>query len=110
MMVRTCPLIKPQDSAASPRSRDQRSQGVYAMKQDKRFYTFIFAPTANSRFRKINIHYNVLYSILGLALIGFITVGFGAFRLANHAIVVAKLNLAQMENRRLRDKNDEYKQ
>jgi len=80
------------------------------MKQDKRFYTFIIAPTANSQFRKINIHYNVLYSILGLAVIGFLTLGFGAFRLANHAIVVAKLNLAQMENRRLRDKNDEYKQ
>jgi murein DD-endopeptidase MepM/ murein hydrolase activator NlpD len=77
------------------------------MKQDKRFYTFIIAPTANSQFRKINIHYNVLYAILGLALIGFLTLGYGAYRLANHATLVVKYNLAQMENRRLRERNDE---
>src|SRR5438093_11225981 len=105
MVVRNLPAEKPQNSAASPHSGTNRAKESRLMKQDKRFYTFIFAPTAQSQFRKINIHYNVLYSILGLALIGFLTLGFGAFRLANHAIVVAKLNLAQMENRRLRDKN-----
>ena len=80
------------------------------MKQDKRFYTFIFAPTANSHFRKINIHYNVLYSVLGLALIGFATLGFGAYRLARHTILAAKFNLVQIENRKLRDENQEAKQ
>jgi murein DD-endopeptidase MepM/ murein hydrolase activator NlpD len=79
------------------------------MKQDKRFYTFIFAPTANSRFRKINIHYNVLYAILGLALIGFITLSFGAYRLARHAVLAAKFNLVQLENRKLRDENHQVK-
>jgi murein DD-endopeptidase MepM/ murein hydrolase activator NlpD len=79
------------------------------MRQEKRFYTFIFAPTANSQFRKINLHYNVLYAILGLAAIGAVTLGFGAYRLASHAVVVAKLNLAQMENRKLRAENHEAK-
>lgn len=77
------------------------------MRQDKRFYTFIFAPTAKSRFHKISIHHNVLYAILGLAGIGLLTVSFGAYRLARHALLVAKFNLVQSENRELRTKNQE---
>ena len=79
------------------------------MKQDKRFYTFIFAPTAKSRFHKISVHHHVLYAILGLASIGLITVGFGAYRLTRHAILTAKFNLVQMENRQLRNENHEVK-
>jgi hypothetical protein len=79
------------------------------MTQEKRFYTFIFAPTASSPFKKFVLHYHLIYAILGLALIGLLTVGVGAFRLTRHAIVVAKFNLVQLENRKLRHENDEVK-
>lgn len=77
------------------------------MKEDKRFYTFVFAPTAKSTLRKINIPHNVLYLILGFAVVGLLTVGYGAYRLAEHAVVVARLNLMQQQVRDLREKNQE---
>ncbi|MBX3277555.1 MAG: M23 family metallopeptidase [Acidobacteria bacterium] len=77
--------------------------------QEKRFYTFVFAPTASSRFRQINLHYRTIYLILGLAVVGMITVSVGAYQLTRHAILVAKFNLMQMQNRRLRDENHEVK-
>jgi murein DD-endopeptidase MepM/ murein hydrolase activator NlpD len=77
------------------------------MNQDKRFYTFVFAPTASSPLRKFNVHHKVLYAILGFAVVGLLTVVYGAYRLTQHAIVVAKLNLTQHENRILREKNQE---
>jgi len=77
------------------------------MKEDKRFYTFVFAPTAKSPLRKINIPHNILYVILGFAAVGLLTVAYGAFRLAEHAVVVAKLNFIQDENRLLKEKNQE---
>jgi len=77
------------------------------MKEDKRFYTFVFAPTAKSPLRKINIPHNVLYVILGFAVVGLLTVSYGAYRLAEHAVVVAKLNLMQQQVRDLREKNQE---
>lgn len=77
------------------------------MKEDKRFYTFVFAPTAKSPLRKINIPHNVLYVILGFAVVGLLTVTYGAYRLAEHAVVVAKLNLMQQQVRDLREKNQE---
>jgi murein DD-endopeptidase MepM/ murein hydrolase activator NlpD len=77
------------------------------MKEDKRFYTFVFAPTAKSQLRKINVPHKALYAILGFAAVGLLTVTYGAYRLAQHAVVVAKLNLMQTENRLLREKNQE---
>lgn len=77
------------------------------MKEDKRFYTFVFAPTAKSTLRKFNVPHKVLYSILGFAAVGLLTVAYGTYRLAQHAVVVAKLNLMQNENRQLREKNQE---
>ncbi|HEX8999927.1 MAG TPA: peptidoglycan DD-metalloendopeptidase family protein [Blastocatellia bacterium] len=79
------------------------------MKEDKRFYTFVFAPTAKSQLRKINIPHNVLYAILGFAVVGLLTVGYGAYRLAEHAVVVAKLNLMQQKVRDLQAENQEVK-
>lgn len=79
------------------------------MNQEKRFYTFIFAPTASSPFKKFVLHYHIIYAILGLACIGLFTLGVGAYRLTRHAIVVAKFNLVQIENRKLRRENDEVK-
>ncbi len=77
------------------------------MNVDKRFYTFVFAPTASSPLRKFNVHHKILYAILGFAVVGLLTVVYGAYRLTQHAIVVAKLNMTQHENRLLREKNQE---
>lgn len=77
------------------------------MIEDKRFYTFVFAPTAKSQLRKLNVPHNVIYAILGFAVVGILTVSYGAYRLAQHAVVVAKLNLIQDENRQLRERNQE---
>ncbi len=77
------------------------------MKEDKRFYTFVFAPTAKSQLRKFNVRHEALYAILGFAAVGLLTVLYGSYRLAQHAVVVAKLNLMQNENRLLRERNQE---
>ena len=77
------------------------------MNEDRRFYTFVFAPTAKSPLRKFNVHHNVLYSILGFAIVGLLTVTYGTYRLAQHAYVVTKLNLLENENRFLREQNQE---
>lgn len=75
--------------------------------QEKRFYTFIFAPSASSPFKKINVHYRTIYLVLVLAAVGLCTVGVGAFRLTRHAILLAKYNLIEVENRQLKEKNDQ---
>jgi murein DD-endopeptidase MepM/ murein hydrolase activator NlpD len=77
--------------------------------QQKRFYTFVFAPSASSPFKKINLHYRTISLILALAVIGLFTVGVGAFRLTRHAILLAKFNLMQVENRQLKDENDQVR-
>lgn len=77
------------------------------MNEEKRFYTFVFAPTASSPLRKFAVPHNALYVILGFAAVGFLTIAYGAYKLSQHAYVVARLNLMQNENRRLRDENSE---
>lgn len=79
------------------------------MMQEKRFYTFVFAPTASSRFRQINLHHRTIYTVLALAIVGLATVTGGAYQLTRHAILVAKFNLMQMQNRKLKDENHEVK-
>ncbi|HWQ32986.1 MAG TPA: M23 family metallopeptidase [Blastocatellia bacterium] len=77
------------------------------MSQDKRFYTFIFAPSANAQFRRINLHYNVIYCILGLAFIGLISVAGGIYSAAKYTYLAARYKMTQMENRQLREENME---
>lgn len=77
------------------------------MNEEKRFYTFVFAPTASSPLRKFAVPHKALYVVLGFAVVGFLTIAYGAYKLSQHAYVVAKLNLMQHENRRLRDENSE---
>jgi murein DD-endopeptidase MepM/ murein hydrolase activator NlpD len=79
------------------------------MNEEKRFYTFVFAPTASSPLRKFAVPHKALYVVLGLAAVGLLTVAFGAYKLSQHAYVVAKLNLMQNENRRLKEENSEVK-
>ena len=70
------------------------------MQQNKRFYTFIIAPNANAQFRRINLHYNVIYCILGLAVIGLISVAVGIYSAANYAWLAANFKMASVENHR----------
>jgi phage antirepressor YoqD-like protein len=77
------------------------------MSDDKRFYTFVFAPTAKSPLRKFNVHHRVIYSVLAFAGVGLLTVLYGMYIIAQHAVVVTKLNLTQRENRKLREQNRE---
>lgn len=77
------------------------------MSQDKRFYTFIFAPSANAQFRRINLHYNVIYCILGLAFIGLISVAGGIYSAAKYTYLAARYKMTQLENRQLREENME---
>src|SRR5262245_8493319 len=79
------------------------------MNEDKRFYTFVFAPTASSPLRKLSIHHNVLYVILSLAVIGLLTVTYGAYSIAQYAVVIAKLNIKERQVRELREENQEAK-
>jgi murein DD-endopeptidase MepM/ murein hydrolase activator NlpD len=76
------------------------------MRQQKHFYTFVFAPSASSPFRKIVLKYNVIYAILALAFMGL--VGVGAV-LTRQAVLKSRFDRVQMENRKLRDENLEAK-
>lgn len=80
------------------------------MSQDKRFYTFIIAPSASAQFRRINLHYNVIYCILGLAVIGLLSVAGGIYSAAKYAWLATQYKITQVENRQLRDENMEAKQ
>ena len=77
------------------------------MNEDKRFYTFVFAPTVSSPLRKFSIHHNVLYVILGLSAVGLLTVATGVYSLARYAVAVADLNIKDRQIRELREKNQE---
>ena len=79
------------------------------MNEEKRFYTFVFAPSASSPLRKFAVPHNAIYVVFGLAAIGVLTIAFGAYKLSQHAYVVTKLNWMQNENRRLKEENSEVK-
>ncbi|MGH9752030.1 MAG: M23 family metallopeptidase [Blastocatellia bacterium] len=77
------------------------------MKKDKRSYTFVFAPTSSFPFRKFNVYHKALYAIVGFAIVGLLTVSYGAYRLTQHAYIVAKLNIIENKNRELKEENQE---
>jgi murein DD-endopeptidase MepM/ murein hydrolase activator NlpD len=79
------------------------------MKQDKRSYTFVFAPTSSFPFRKFNVYHKALYAIVGFAIIGLLTVSYGVYRLTQHAFVVARLYNLERHNRELKEENQEAK-
>lgn len=79
------------------------------MKKDKRFYTFVFAPTSNFPLRKFNVYHKALYAVLGFAIIGLLTVSYGAYRLTQHAFVMVRLNSLERHNRELKEENQEAK-
>lgn len=77
------------------------------MKKDKRSYTFVFAPTSSFPFRKFNVYHKALYAIVGFAIVGLLTVSYGAYRLTQHAFVVARLYNLERHNRELKEENQE---
>lgn len=76
-------------------------------KNKKSFTLMFFTPSARSEFRKIQIPHSYVYAVLTLASVGLLTVLFGAISFARHATLVVKYNLAQMENRKLKEENHE---
>lgn len=81
------------------------------MMKDKRYYTLmLFAPTANSQFRRFNLPHKLVYIVLGFAGIGLLTVMIGAFSVIRYASLAVQYNLAKIDNRKLREQNDEAKQ
>jgi murein DD-endopeptidase MepM/ murein hydrolase activator NlpD len=77
------------------------------MNNDKRSYTFVFVPKAKSPPKKLKIPHKTLFIILGLSVIGLITVSYGIFRLTQHALMVAKVKYLEHEIRQLREENQE---
>jgi murein DD-endopeptidase MepM/ murein hydrolase activator NlpD len=77
------------------------------MNNDRRYYTFVFGPTVNSPPKKFNIPHKTLFTLLGISVVGLITISYGIFRLTQHALVVAKVNYLEHENRQLREENQE---
>jgi len=79
------------------------------MKQDKRSYTFVFAPTSSFPLRKFNVYHKALYAIVGFAIIGLLTVAWGAYRLTQHGFVVAQNYNLKRHNRELKEENQKAK-
>lgn len=76
------------------------------MLKDKRYYTLmLFAPTADSQFRKFNLPHKLVYVILGCAAVGLLTILFGAYSAVRYASLAVKYNLAKMDNRKLKEEN-----
>jgi murein DD-endopeptidase MepM/ murein hydrolase activator NlpD len=79
------------------------------MKQDKRSYTFVFAPTSSFPLRKFNVYHKALYAIMGFAIIGLLTVAWGVYRLTQHGFVVAQNISLKRHNRELKEENQKAK-
>ena len=79
------------------------------MKQDKRSYTFVLAPTSSFPLRKFNVYHKALYAIIGFAIIGLLTVAWGVYRLTQHGFVVAQNISLKRHNRELKEENQKAK-
>ncbi len=78
------------------------------MLKDKRYYTLmLFAPTANSQFRKYNIPHKYVYMTAVLAGVGLLTILFGAYSAIRYASLELEYQLTKKDNRALRQENDE---
>jgi murein DD-endopeptidase MepM/ murein hydrolase activator NlpD len=94
--------------AGFPLFWDKQSRGVFIMLKDKRYYTLmLFAPTAHSQFRKYNIPHKVMYATLGLAGIGLLTLAVGAYSAVRYASLAFEYQMAKVDNRKLRQENQE---
>jgi murein DD-endopeptidase MepM/ murein hydrolase activator NlpD len=79
------------------------------MKQDKRSYTFVFAPTSSFPLRKFNVYHKFLYAILGFAIIGLLTFVWLMYELTQYGFVKLQNYNLQRHNRELKEENQEAK-
>jgi murein DD-endopeptidase MepM/ murein hydrolase activator NlpD len=79
------------------------------MAQDREFYAFIVAPSANSKLRKVRISYTLIYGALGaLGVVVLVSAVFGV-RLAQHATLEYKLAMIEATNDDLQRENDAFR-
>jgi murein DD-endopeptidase MepM/ murein hydrolase activator NlpD len=79
------------------------------MKQDKRCYTFVFAPTSSFPLRKFNVHHKALYAVLGLAIIGVLSLSYFVYCVAQYTYVAAQNYKLKHQNRILKEENQKAK-
>lgn len=75
------------------------------MSGERRYYTFIFAPSPKSSLRKISIHHNVLYGAAALVLISITVVSIVSMWIAKQAITIADVSSIKKENYALKVEN-----
>lgn len=75
------------------------------MSGERRYYTFIFAPSPKSPLRKISIHHNVLYGAAALVLISITVVSIVSMWIAKQAITIADVSSIKKENYALKVEN-----
>ena len=79
------------------------------MAQDREFYAFIVAPSANSKLRKIRISYKFIYGVLAVAGLILVVCGLFGVRLAQHASLEYKLAMVQSANDDLKRENESFR-
>jgi murein DD-endopeptidase MepM/ murein hydrolase activator NlpD len=79
------------------------------MKQDKRSYTFVFAPTSNFPLRKFNVYHKALYAVLGFAIIGLLSFIWLMYEATQYGFVKLQNYNLKRHNRELKEENQRAK-
>jgi murein DD-endopeptidase MepM/ murein hydrolase activator NlpD len=79
------------------------------MKQDKRSYTFVFAPTSSFPLRKFNVYHKALYAVLGFAIIGLLTFVWLMYEATQYGFVKLQNYNLKRHNRELKEENQRAK-
>jgi murein DD-endopeptidase MepM/ murein hydrolase activator NlpD len=79
------------------------------MKQDKRSYTFVFAPTSSFPLRKFNVYHKALYAVLGFAIIGLLTFVWLMYEATQYGLVKLQNYNLKRHNRELKEENQRAK-
>ncbi|HEX5083455.1 MAG TPA: peptidoglycan DD-metalloendopeptidase family protein [Blastocatellia bacterium] len=79
------------------------------MKQDKRSYTFVFAPTSNFPLRKFNVYHKALYAVMGFAIIGLLTFIWLMYEATQYGFVKLQNYNLKRHNRELKEENQRAK-
>lgn len=79
------------------------------MKQDKRSYTFVFAPTSSFPLRKFNVYHKALYAVLGFAIIGLLSFIWLMYEATQYGFVKLQNYNLKRHNRELKEENQRAK-
>jgi murein DD-endopeptidase MepM/ murein hydrolase activator NlpD len=79
------------------------------MKQDKRSYTFVFAPTSKIPLRKFNVYHKALYAVMGFAIIGLLTFVWLMYEVTQYGFVKLQNYNLRRHNRELKEENQKAK-